>query len=891
MHMRSRRIVRRFFALTLLLASCQYGGTSAPAHDSGQASAQRENAPARVAPVDLRCEYKLDPLGIEVRAPRLTWQLEGTARGAAQSAYRVLVASTLEKLERNAADRWDSGEVASAETVLIPYDGAPLEARAECFWKVRVWDDEGRVSDWSAPAHWSMGLLHPDDWSARWIGYDASAGGVEEVAEVEETSDGRPPLDLPPPPYLRKEFSAQKTVAKATLYATALGLYETYLNGQRVGEDYFTPGWTDFFYRVYYQTYDVTALLRQGINAWGTILADGWYAGYVGFRRLNNLDKPRDYYEGVPRFRAQLEITYTDGTSERVITDDSWRAAYGSIREADLLMGERRDLRLRRPGWTETGFDDAGWEAPAVTEGVEILVQAHPGEPVQRQEELPAQSVNELQPGVFVYDLGQNMVGWVRLRVTGEAGTEVTLRHAEMLAEDGSLYMAALRQARPIDTYVLPGGEVVLEPAFTFHGFRYVEVSGLSTPPALEDVTGIVLHSPLRRTGHFECSEPLLDQLHHNIVWGQKGNYLEIPTDCPQRDERLGWTGDAQFFMPTALYTADIGAFFTKWLVDLVQDSQFPAGYFADIAPNIGLGGGAVAWGDAAVICTYLHYRYYGDERIVAEHYEPLVKYLDWLEETSERHVRKKLGYGDWVNLGGGAKDEVICTAYYYYVVTLMAEMASVIGRDDEAAQYAALAAEIRAAFIENFVGDDGSVLESSQTGYALAFTMGLLPAELMDQAADHFVAEIERFDGHLATGFIGTPRLLPGLSRAGRLDTAYDLLLKRTFPSWLYQVTLGATTMWERWDGWTPEKGFQTPGMNSFNHYAFGAVGEFLYEHVGGIRHVTPGFREVVIAPYPGGGLTWARTRYDSIRGTIASSWTHEDGLFVLGLLTVGRP
>jgi alpha-L-rhamnosidase len=998
-----------------------------------------------IKPTNLRCEYKENPLGLEVTQPRLTWTLD-SAWGGTQSAYQILVASSPDKLEADEADRWDSGKVASAETVLIAYDGAPLESRDACHWKVRVWNAEGEPSDWSPPAHWTMGLLSPGDWQAKWIGYDAPASATPEAepgtdlsganwiwyadgnpaesarpgkvffrrqfdvedkpvanatlyitadnrchahlngidlyaitgameafnmlfsAEVTDLlqkgdnllaieaenagkaenpagmiaklvmtyADGstdtiasddswkairrgrkdwqlpahddsdwpdamiaakvgegpwqtpapRPPLELPPPPYLRKAFSTEKEIASATLYTSALGLYETYFNGERVGEDYFTPGWTDYFKRVYYQTYDVTDLIDQGDNAWGTILADGWYAGYIGFRRLNNLDKPRNYYEGEPRYLGQLEITYTDGSKETIITDDSWRASYGEIREADLLMGERRDTRRAQSGWTQPDFDDADWAAPVTQDKVDIPVQAHPGEPVKIHEEITAVSVEELRPGVYVYDLGQNMVGWVRLQVRGNAGDEVTVRHAEMLAEDGSLYLAALRQARAMDSYVLEGGDQTLEPAFTFHGFRYVEVSGLDYALDLDDVTGVVLHSPIPQTGFFECSEPLLNQLHHNIVWGQKGNYLEVPTDCPQRDERLGWTGDAQFFMPTALYTADIGAFFTKWLVDLVQDSQFPEGYFADIAPNIGLGGGAVAWGDAAVICTYLQYQYYDDERIIEAHYDNLVKHLDWLEETSENHIRSRLGYGDWVNLGGGAKDQVICTSYYYYLVTLMAEMAEVIGREDDAVKYGTLAPKIRDAFIDNFVQDDGSILDSSQTGYALAFTMDLIPEDLKEKAADRFVEEIDRFDGHLATGFIGTPRLLPGLSKAGRLDTAYDLLMKKTFPSWLFQVTLGATTMWERWDGWTPDQGFQTPSMNSFNHYAFGAVGEFLYKYVGGIRRAAPGFREILIAPEPGGGLTWANVTYDSIRGKITSSWTHEGELFELTVM-----
>jgi alpha-L-rhamnosidase len=994
-------------------------------------------AQAALSPKDLRCEYRVNPLGIDVTTPRLTWVLDATAAGQHQTAYQVLVADTAEALAQDTGNLWDSGKVDSSETVLIPYAGQPLTSRMQCFWKVRVWDKDGQPSEWSETAHWSMGLLESGDWQAQWIGYDAPAepqpyvqpqtflkdskwiwgetespaasapsgpmhfrtsfdlpaddkviaahlyiaaddraeaylngvhanagqSSVGKTAQVYEfdvhnyvspgknvlgiraenggdaanpagmiatlkftfasgqektvvtneswkaSKRGRPKweqtdfddsgwdaavvgaaygegtwgelqaaqaLELPPPPYLRKAFEAKGDITRATIYASALGIYEMRLNGERVGEYFFTPGWTDYTKRVYYNTFDVTDKVDAGAaNALGAILADGWYSSYLGFRLLNNMDRPRGFYGDQPRFCAQLEIEYADGSTDVITTDDTWKATYGPIREADLLMGETRDLRLAMPGWDAAGFDDSQWAAVVAQDSVEPIVEAYPGVPVEHFEELPAQSVTELRPGVFIYDIGQNMAGWVRIKAKGQAGQKVQVRHAEMLEEDGALYTVALRKARAMDTYYLTGeGPEVLEPGFTFHGFRYVEITGLDEPPAKEDVVGIVVNSGIEQTGSFESSEPLLNQLFHNIVWGQKGNYLEVPTDCPQRDERLGWTGDAQFFMPTAAYTSDVGAFFTKWLVDLVQDSQLPDGSWADVAPNVELGGGAVAWGDAAIICTYEMYRYYGDSRIIEEHYDELVKGMDFLEGTSENFIRTKLGYGDWVNLGGGAKDEVICTAYFYYLSDLMREMSAVIGKDDMAEKYGTLAANIREAFIKQFVKEDGSILDSSQTGYALAFTMGLIPEDRFEAAADQFAKTIHDFDGHLATGFIGTPRLLPGLSIAGRRDLAYHLLMNKDFPSWLYPVTLGATTMWERWDGWSPERGFQTPGMNSFNHYAFGAVGEFLYKEVGGIQSASPSFKEIVIAPNPGGGLTWANVAYDSIRGEIRSNW-----------------
>ncbi len=989
---------------------------------------------AGLTPAELKCEYRTDPMGIDVTVPRLTWILTGDGRGLAQTAYQIVASSSPEALAKDQGDLWDSGKVASDESVLIPWAGAPLTSRTVCHWKVRVWDQDGKPSAWSAPARFSMGLLTPADWTAEWIGYDGALPGDEELlrepmkgaswiwfpegvpakdipackrwfrkeftlpkddpmvkavlyasadngAKVsfngKRAGKGKDPIQgykrcyeydvtdllapganvmgvegqnnagnagfiatlevalksgalfalntdgswkclkdrpekgwdtakfkgrgwvdaeavapygakpwgkplgealyLPPPPQLRHEFAVDKPVRRATVHASAFGIYEMRINGARVGDALFTPGWTDYSKRVYYNTYDVTALLKPGApNAAAVILADGWYAGHVGL-------KGRNVYGESPRVLAQLEIEYEDGTTARVVTDGSWKAAYGEIREADLLMGETRDFAKATPGWELAGFDDSTWFPAEVTPRAEVTVpvQAHPGNPVRRMETFAAQKMTEPKPGVFVYDLGQNMVGWAKVAVEGKAGDTVVLRFAEMLQpEDGMLYTIALRAARATDTFRLAAdGRAVLEPGFTFHGFRYVEVSGVKTPPALSDVTGVVMNSEIPQTARFEASSPLLTQLAHNIVWGQKGNYLEAPTDCPQRDERLGWTGDAQFFMPTALYTADIGAFHTKWLVDLIEDGQLADGSFPHVAPDVLNEGGAVAWGDAAFICPYLMHRFYGDTRVIERHYANMVRGMEYLEKTSREFIRRDLGFGDWLNLGGGAKDEVICTAYYAYLARLMSEMAGIIGRTDDAARYTALHENIRNAFIKAFVGPDGKILESSQTGYALAFAFDLIPEELRAAAAEQFAAEIARFDNHLATGFIGTPRLLPSLVRAGRSDLAYTLLMNETFPSWLYQVKLGSTTMWERWNGWSPEKGFADPGMNSFNHYAFGAVGEFMYTDVAGIQPGADGFKKIIIRPRPGGGLSSAKLAYRSIRGEVVSDWKIENG------------
>ncbi|MGB7159778.1 MAG: family 78 glycoside hydrolase catalytic domain, partial [Tepidisphaeraceae bacterium] len=993
---------------------------------------------AALAAERLRCEYRDNPAGIDVVKPRLSWRLRSDqpdARGQRQSAYHILVASTLEALTGNTGDLWDTGKVQSDETIQIPYGGKPLRSGQEAWWKVRVADGDGNESPWSEPALWSAGLLEPGDWKGKWIGYDApdaqaalgdappvfvdlkgakwvwfdegdpitsapagewffrgaatvpsdravqravfaitadnafklfvngkeaGSGGnfnvpvmidvsphlkaganvfaisaknadvgpagligrlrvefasgdplvteidrswksakagadgwqsaqfddsawtpAKELSTAGEKPWGMPEvkqLILPPPPHLRKTFETSKPIKRATAYATALGIYELSINGVRIGDDELRPGWTEYKKRVYYQAYDVTPQIRSGRNAIGAILGDGWYAGYFGFNGNRNI------YVGEPRFGAQVNIEYADGSSEIIATDESWKAAYGPIREADLLMGCTYDASREMPDWDTPEFNDAKWQPVVVSDAPKIAVRAQPTDSVKRIEELPARTITEPKPGVYVFDLEQNMVGWIRAKFSARKGDAVRFRFAEMLNPDGTLYTTALRGARATDTYIAAkdgeiAREIVWEPRLTFHGFRYVEITGVASKPDLRAVTGIVAHNVMPRTGWYECSDPLVNQLVKNIAWGQKGNYLEVPTDCPQRDERLGWTGDAQFFVRTGAYNFDVASFFTKWLVDLDQDSQHADGKFADVAPDVLGGGGNTAWGDAGIICPYTIWQMYGDTRIIAQHYDAMVRCMDYFTKNSKDHVRGVGAYGDWLNLDNKTKPQVIGTAYYHYDARLMSEMAAAIGKTEDAQRYAKLAGEIKAAFQKSFVQPDGGLLESGQTGYALAFTMDLIPADLREKSAAKFALEIEKKDWHLATGFIGTPRLLPGLSDAGRDDVAYRLLLTKTFPSWLFPVTLGATTMWERWDGWHPERGFQDPGMNSFNHYAFGSVGQWLYMTSAGIDADGPGFKRIVIRPTVTDKLTHASSKYDSIRGMIESGWEKKDG------------
>ena len=692
---------------------------------------------------------------------------------------------------------------------------------------------------------------------------------------------------VPPLPFLRKTFSVDKTVKRAMVYVAALGTCEVRLNGQRVTEDYFVPGWSDFRKRVYYRTYEVTNLLRQGKNALGVILHDEWYSGYQGGWGQRNK------FGGEPRVLLQLHIDFADGSRQIVVTDETWKANYGPILEADNYMGETYDARRELVGWDTPDYDDSDWK-PVVTgrgtgdEGRESLrLTWHPGPPIRKVMELPAKTVREVKPGVYIFDLGQNMVGVVRLKVRNASpGTKIVLRYGEVLEPDGTLHTANLRGARATDTYICKGGdEEVWEPRFTYHGFRYVEVTGYPGTPSLDAITGIVLHSDVPMVGEFECSHPLVNRLVENIRWGLRGNYFEVPTDCPQRDERQGWTGDAQIFVRTATYLADISAFMNKWLIDL-NDGQNEEGVYPHVAPAVGGGYGSPAWSDAGIIVPYTLWRVTGDEQFITRHYDNMRRYLDYLERNSENGLRPAVGYGDWVAAGAETPKDVIATAYFAYSAKLMAEMAEAIGRKEDAERYRQLFARIRDAFVKAYVQPDGRIKGETQTCYALALDLDLLPDELKPKALTHLIADIEQRGWHLSTGFVGTRHLMSVLSKFGRTDVAYRLLLQETYPSWLYTVRMGATTIWERWNSILPDGRIHEPDMNSFNHYAFGCVGEWLFGVVAGIAELESGFRRILIRPNPD-GLEFVRASYESVRGRIGVEWRKEGDRFHL-LVTI---
>jgi alpha-L-rhamnosidase len=810
-------------------------------------------------PVDLRCEYLRNPLGIDHPTPRLSWILESQEPDQLQSAYQILVADSLEQLQAGNPNLWASSRVNSDQSAHIVYAGRKLRSGMRCWWEVRVWDKHAQPSEYSQPAWWQMGLLNSSDWSAQWIWFDTGPSNE---------------LSMTPCAYLRQVFDVLKPVQRATLYATAKGLYQLHLNGIRVGDAVLSPGWTDYHKRIQYQAYDVTDLLHVGSNAIGAILGDGWYHGHVGHKH------GRAHYGPHPQLLAQLQVEHPDSSPTILVTENTWKATTGPICFSDLLMGETYDARKEMSGWDRPDFDDAGWQPVRVAMDPSIELVADRAQPLRVTQEIIPQSIAQPSLGTYVFDLGQNMVGWARLRVQGEAGTIVKMRFAEVLDPDGYIHTENLRTARATDSYILKGdGPEVFEPHFTYHGFRYVELTGYPGEPAWDTITGCVVHSDLPVTGNFECSNPLVNQLWRNVLWSQRGNFLSVPTDCPQRDERLGWMGDAQLFAHTACLNMDAAAFFTKWMID-VEDAQSPAGGFSDVAPRLVVSkDGAPAWGDAGIIVPWTIYQVYGDRQIIERHYEAMSRWMAYIHEANPHLLRTKrlnLNFGDWVAFDRRTSKELIATAYWAYDALLMSAMAQAIDRTQDAARYGQLFEGIKAAFNAAYVFPDGRIEGGTQTAYVLALHVDLLPDDLRAAAAAHLVKEIQRRNWHLSTGFIGTAYLCPVLTENGYPDVAYRLLNNDSCPSWGHMVKHGATTIWERWNSWTAKRGLYKPKMNSFNHYAFGTVGEWLYRYVAGIATDPhrPGYQHILIRPYPGGGLTHAGAEYQSIRGRIASHW-----------------
>ena len=890
-------------------------------------AASRRAAPCRA--VGLVCEYLVDPLGLETKTPRLSWHLEDTRLGACQTAFRIVAASSAENLAVGRYDLWDTGRVESSETLDITWGAVParrtgvrlpdavaqgrgglqtavtarrtgvrlpdavaqgrgglqtavtapktLRPRDSVVWRVMVWDRDGFASDWSEPASFEIGPFGKGEIRAQWIG-----------AKAPREREGLPV------PMFRKAFSLPGKPVKARLHVSAFGELAVSVNGKPASADLFAPGWTDYRKHVELVTWDVTALLAEGENVLGVMLGEGWYAG-------NLVIGHRNQYGASPAFLAQLEVETEDGSRTVVTSDTTWKyTEQGPIRSADHYQGEVYDARLEMPGWDAPGFADKGWKkAFPVPDLPHAAFCARTNGAIRRQMTLRPVRRTEPQPGRYVFDFGQNMVGRPRLALRGKPGAAITIRYAEMLNPDGTPYTANYRTAKSTDVYVCGGsgadGAEIFEPQFTFHGFRYVELSGdFAAPPECGDVEGLVIHTDMAKTGAFECSDPLANRLFSNLNWGQIGNYVDVPTDCPQRDERLGWTGDAQVFVRTAAFNRDVAAFFTKWTRDL-EDDQFANGAYPDIAPNV-LGenaGGRCGWGDAGVICPWTMFLMYGDVGILRARYASMSRWIDyWKSTLSDRGVVDCKGpwhYGDWlavdcpVDENGNPRcghaptpTDLIATAYYARCTAIMADVAKILGRAADARAFAALRRKAVAAYRREFVTEGGRVAGDTQTGYLVTLGFGLVddPATVA-RMVDRLVFLIESRGTSLTTGFLGTPLLCPVLTRFGRADVAYKLFQRKEYPSWYFPIVDGdATTMWERWNSYTSKHGFGDVGMNSFNHYAYGAIGEWMYSTVGGIDLAEPGFKKIRFAPVPGGDIKWARASLATRHGKASIDW-----------------
>ncbi|WP_144124145.1 alpha-L-rhamnosidase [Catellatospora sichuanensis] len=822
-------------------------------------------------PYGLQTEQRDEPLGIDAHRPRLSWKLTSDRRGAAQSAYRITAALLAGDLDDPARLVWDTGRLDSTEQLLVSWAGRQLQSRTRYHWRVQVWDEHGDVAG-TAESWFETALLHPDEWTAVWVGRDPST-----LPHVDPPGPPEPePAVGNTPMYLRRAFRLDRQPIRARLYATARGVYEPHLNGERVGDRELAPGWTEYLQRQQYQTYDVTSLIRTGDNVLGAVVADGWWSGYVGF----DPRRAAQHYGDTPAFLAQLVCDFPDGSQQVVATDDQWVEHPGAIRSADLLMGQHVDARWELTGWDLPDCAGSNFQPVAVLAADPGPLVAEPDNPVRVVREMPAVTVEARGEGRYLVDFGQNLVGRVRLTVrAAEPGRRIVLRHAETLS-GGEPYLDNLRRARATDVYTTRGDEVeTFEPQFTFHGFRYLEVRNHPGTLANADIVARVLHSDTPWTGQFTCSDPMVNQLQSNIAWGQRGNFLAVPTDCPQRDERLGWLADAQIFAPTASRNADVSGFFARWMRDVVG-GQNSDGAFRDIAPIITFDReGAPAWGDAGVIIPWHLWRTYADRAALQDSFEAMVAWVGHVRRHNPDLLwrnRDGNSYGDWLEVDARTPRDMLATAYFARSTQIVADAAVVLGHHGIAAEHRTLHAAIRDAFIAAYVDDIGVVAGGTQTGYLLALEFGLLPEHLVQAAVDHLATDIEKRDFRLTTGFVGVSLLGPVLTDHGRADLAYALLHQEEFPSWGYTIRHGATTIWERWDGWTEHGGFQSPSMNSFNHYSLGSIGDWLFGRVAGIDQTkdSTAYRELLLRPLPGGGLTWAEAEQETARGRVACGW-----------------
>ncbi|PKE28747.1 alpha-L-rhamnosidase [Rahnella sp. AA] len=803
--------------------------------------------------------------------PVIGWEIKSSNRNVRQISYHIQIAN-----DKNFSDVFfDSGIVPEEISNNISVGDLSLAPSSRYFVRVQIEDNHGEISAWSEIAQFVTGLCG-SPWLASFI--------TGESSEAKKSSAATS---------LRKEFhvSHEKEIASAFVHVSALGLYQLYLNGKKIGNDELTPGWTSYHHHLLYQTYDVTGLLEDGINAFGALLGAGWYKGDMGFTR------DRNYYGEQTALICQLAIHYADGSEEVVITDESWKSDSSPVLFSEIYDGEIYDARKEQAGWKNKNYPATRWQAVNVIDYDKSTLTAQGTCTVRQIETLKPLAVIITPQGDRVIDFGQNLSGWVEFNVTGRAGEKVILRHFEVLDAKGNVYLDNLRSAQQrIEYYLKGGGEETYHPHFTCQGFRYIKIEEYPGELKLDNFKAIVLHSEMTQTGQFSCSNPDINQLHHNILWGLKGNFVDVPTDCPQRDERLGWTGDAQIFCRTASYLMQTRNFFAKWLTDLRFD-QTAEGGVPHVIPDILTGhcsrdrllsdGGtdsASAWADAAVINPWTMYLMYGDTRVLKNQYESMKAWIDFMTEHSENNIwHYKLQFGDWVALDakegsyfGATPNDLTCTAYYAWSTLLFARAAKALKRMSDHEKYLKLHQDIVRSFQNEFFTPTGRLASGTQTAHILALYFNLVPDVFRQKTAQRLVELLHEQGGHLVTGFVGTPYFCHALSQNGFAKEAWDLLLKDDFPSWLYQVKAGATTIWEHWDGIRPDGSMWSADMNSFNHYAYGAVGEWLYRVAAGIEvdEEQPAFKHAVISPVIGGGLDWLNADYHSLYGEISVHW-----------------
>lgn len=846
---------------------------------------------AGVRATNLTVEYRSNPIGVDVAHPRISWRLEGEGRGIRQKAYRIQVAKDDQFDE---AVVWDTGQVMSDQSVLLPYQGEELEPQTRYFVRVNVWDRREHESGWSETAYWETGMMSPERWSAKWI-----SAGKPASEHVDE-----------PVHYMRRAFSVQGAVKRARVYATARGVYKLRLNGGSVGHLELTPGWTSYEHRLQYQTFDVTHQLQQGSNMLGVMLADGWYKGDLGWRSARHL------YGDQRAALVELHVEYEDGRVDKTVTDDTWmHADIGPILMAEIYHGETYDARLELVGWDRAdaspssmthmaddpvhhhaagAVGEVTWKPVHVIDKPKHVLIAQENEGTQVMLELKPVELVRTPKGETVLDFGQNMVGWVRFEVHGaESGQVIRLYHAEVLDREGNFYTENLRSAKQTITYVCAGRRTeVYEPTFTFQGFRYVKVEGYPGELDTTKFTGRVLYTAMKQTGRFECSHPLLNQLQSNIVWGQRGNFLDIPTDCPQRDERLGWTGDAQVFIRTAAFNMQTANFFAKWLRDLKADQREDGGV-SFVVPNV-LEPHAycsAAWGDAATICPWEVYVHYGDVRILEEQYESMKSWVEYIRAQGEDAYLWNTGFhfGDWLGLDakensyrGATPEDLIATAFYAHSASLLVKAAKILGKEEDAQHYEKLHEAVVERFREEFVTPNGRIASPTQTAHVLALMFDLVQGETKARTIKSLAEMIKKEGIHLTTGFVGTPYICHVLSANGYNDLAYELVQQTDYPSWLYPVKRGATTIWEHWDGVKQDGSFWSADMNSFNHYAYGAIGDWMYRVMAGLdideQKAGFGYRAARIAPQPGPGIDYAEAALDTLYGEFKSGWRKDN-------------